>query len=593
MREKSGRADTPAKAWWRELTIVACALVASLVLLVIFHAAGDPAWVRRGLPPVPGSGSTIWQVQTTFLSVGFAGLTIAAQLFAEAPLAIGTSRKRVLSYIGASWFVTVGLAGNAVMGIASIWLPSATGVVIAFAWLTATAVLLMVSTSRLTQLFGHPSRLDDVVRTSLIETLSDRFDRMARRYSDARRGLGDLLTADSTRTSTRAVSTLHVPAPQAGRVIRAIDPDSVRQAIASLSPSAGAPDDDPPRILLDVRPGDRTRLGATAFRIETSTRLDADAARRLMELLQSSIELESPEAVTAYEETEHEIATLVDAIGTNLRSGALATAERALELLGEIVQGVWMAGLERADASEGASLSRGSGLLESIDDVEQDVLLSPQVAQVFVTATTTRTLEAARSGSADYIDECLRSFMRQWSEILNHGGPEFDPLPGRIVASVRNLTLYADTAANEPHPLRSRGTWAMVELVKLALDADRPDAATLAADELRRLFELDPDGRARSEVRAGLLVLAGWLRYLGDTGDRRYTSDPDLAAALAADGSRDDILAAREIVEGGTPFSRWDRWETKSTASGSVRSSQLPDFIDRAQAELGGEVQPK
>ncbi|MDN4616332.1 hypothetical protein P5G50_17930 [Leifsonia sp. F6_8S_P_1B] len=593
MREKPDGADRPAKAWWRELTIVACALVVSVALLIVFHAAGDPAWVRRELAPAPGSAAAIWQVQTTFLSVGFAGLTIAAQLFAEAPLAIGTSRKRVLSYIGASWFVTVGLAGNAVMGLASIWLPSATAVVIAFAWLTATAVLLMVSTSRLTQLFGHPSRLDDVVRSSLIETLSDRFDRMARRYSDARSGVEDLLTADSTRTSTRAVSTLHVPAPQAGRVIRAIDPESVRRAIASLGPSAGAPGDDPPRILLDIRPGDRTRLGATAFRIETSARLDAAEAGRLVELLQSSIELEPPEAVTAYEETEHEIATLVDAIGTNLRSGALATAERALELLGEIVQGVWMAGLERADASEGASLSRGSGLLESIDDVEQDVLLSPQVAQVFVTATTTRTLEAARSGAGDYIDECLRSFMRQWSDILNHGGPEFDPLPVRIVASVRNLTLYADTSADEPNGLRSRGTWAMVELVKLALDAERPDIAKLAAEELRGLFELDPDGSARSEVRAGLLVLSGWLRYLGEMDDRRYTPDPDFAAVLVADGSGADILAARSVVEAGTPFSRWDRWETKSTASGSVSSSELPDFIDRAQAELGPEAQPK
>jgi|GEM_PF-617037 len=120
MREKPGRADAPAKAWWRELTVVACALLVSVVLLVILHAAGDPGWVRRVLPPVPGSATAIWQVQTTFLSVGFAGLTIAAQLFAEAPLAIGTSRKRVLSYIGASWFVTVGLAGNAVMGLASI-----------------------------------------------------------------------------------------------------------------------------------------------------------------------------------------------------------------------------------------------------------------------------------------------------------------------------------------------------------------------------------------------------------------------------------------------------------------------------------------
>ncbi|MEY9954164.1 hypothetical protein [Leifsonia sp. EB34] len=582
MREKRGGADAPGGAWWREVTVVACALLLSLVLLVVFHSAGDPAWIHRYLSPSPGSDVALWQVQTTLLSVGFAGLTIAAQLFAEAPLAIGTSRKRVLAYIGASWFVTAGLAGNAVMALESIWLPSATGVVIAFAWLAAAAVLLMVSTSRLTHLFGHPSRLDEVVRSSLIESLSDRFDRVARRYSDARNGLEELLTSDSSRTSTRSVSTLYVPVPQAGRVIRAIDPEGVRQAIASLS-SSETGQGEPPGIVLDIRPGDRTRLGATAFRIVTSTRLDDAAAARLVELLQSTIELEPPAAVTAYEETEHEIATLMDAIGTSLRSGALATAERALELLGQIVQGVWMAGLDRSNVAEGTSLTRGSGLLQSIVEVEHDVLLSPQVADVFIAATTTRTLEAATTGSGEYIDECLRSFMRQWSDILNRGGPEFDALPVRIIACVKNLTLYTDPSASEPHALRSRGTWAMVELVKLALDAQRPDIAKLAAEALRRLFELEPDGAARSEVRAGLLVLSGWLKYLADADDQRYTPDPDLEATLVSDGTWDDILGAREVMEAGTPFSRWDRWETRSAPAGRVQSSALPGFIDRAQ----------
>lgn len=579
MRGRRGGADAPGGAWWREVIVVGCALLVSVALLIAFHALGDPAWVRRYVSPVPGSDAAIWQVQTTFLSVGFAGLTIAAQLFAEAPLAIGTSRKRILAYIGASWFVTAGLAGNAVMALESIWLPSATGVAIAFTWLAATAALLMVSTSRLTHLFGHPSRLDEVVRTSLIETLSDRFDRVARRYSDARSGLDELLTSESSRTSTDSVWTVYVPVPQAGRVIRTIDPEGVRQAIASLAASG---DDDRPRILLDVRPGDRTRLGAVAFRIVTSTRLDEAAAVRMVQLLQSSIELEPPGAVTAYEETEHEIATLMDAIGTNLRSGALATAERALELLGQIVQGVWMTGLDRSTPDR-ASVTRGSGLLQSIVDVEQDVLLSPQVAQVFVTATTTRTLEAAATGSGEYIEECLRSFMRQWSDILQRGGPEFEALPVRIVACVQNLTLYSDPSASEPHALRSRGTWAMVELVKLALDARRPDIAKIAAGELRRLVELDPDGAARSEVRAGLLVLSGWLRYLAETNDPRSAADPGLVAALVSDGSAGDILAARDIVEGGTPFSRWDRWEANRSGSGSVQPSALPEFIERAQ----------
>lgn len=592
MAGERGTSGGSASAWRRELTIVMCVLLVSLVLLIVFHAAGDPAWVRRLLSPTPGSDTVLWTVQTTFLSVGFAGLTIAAQLFAEAPLAIGTSRKRILAYIGASWFVTVGLAANAAMAIESIWLPSATGVVITFAWFVATAVLLLVSTSRLTHLFGHPSRLDEVVRTSLVETLSNRFGEIARRYASASPGLNDLLTTDTARTSTRSASTLHVPVPQAGRVIRAIKAEGVREAIASLDPECasaaptGSPYEVVPQVLLDVHPGDRTLLGATAFRVVTPNRLHDGTAGRMVQLLQSSIELEAPQAVTAYEETQHEIATLQDAIGSNLRSGALATAERALELLGQIVREVWMAELDRSGASGGASLARGSGLLESIVEVERDVLLSPQVAHVFITATTARAVEAAATGSGEYVDECLRSFTRQWSDILMHGSPEFDALLVRIIGCVRDLAVYSDASAADPHALRSGGTWAMVELVKLALDANRPDLAETAAEELRRLYERQPDGQARAEVRAGLLVLSGWLRYLADTHDERYTADAGLAAALTPDGSWRDICAARDVVEGGTPFSRWDRWETNGSDSGTVESSGLPGFIDLAQVTV-------
>lgn len=391
---------------------MACAMLVTTVVLVVAHHAGDPSWLRRNLPPVAGSDAALWQVQTTFLSVGFAGLTIAAQLFAEAPLAIGTSRKRVLAYIGAGWFVTVGLVANAVMALESIWLPSATGVLIAFAWFVATAVLLLVSTSRLTRLFGHPSRLDEVVRSSLVETLSVRFDEMARRYADTKKGVDELLASEAAqRTSTHPVSTLNVPVPEAGRVVRSIRPKGVHQAIASLGlPAIGraaeerGPVDDyvPPRIVLDVRPGDRTRLGDTAFRVITSGRLEAATTGRVVRLLQSSIELEAREAVTPYEETEHEIAALKDAVGTSLRSGALATAERALELLGHVVRGVWLTELDRT-ASSGASPARGSGLLRSVAEVEQDVLLSPQAGQVFITAATNRALEAPGTGSAEYL----------------------------------------------------------------------------------------------------------------------------------------------------------------------------------------------
>ena len=114
------------------------------------------------IPEQHGSDGVVWQVQTTLLSVGFAGLPIAAQLFAEAPLAIGASRKRVLEYICAGWFVGVGLIGNAVIAVETIWLPSHLGVFYISLWFAATVFMLVVSTARL-----YRTMLDDAVRTGV------------------------------------------------------------------------------------------------------------------------------------------------------------------------------------------------------------------------------------------------------------------------------------------------------------------------------------------------------------------------------------------------------------------------------------------
>ena len=72
----------------------------------------------------------------------------------------------------------------------------------------------------------------------------------------------------------------------------------------------------------------------------------------------------------------------------------------------------------------------------------------------------------------------------------------------------------------------------MVDLVKLALDAKKPAAAKLAAQELTGLFKFDREGSGRSHVRGGQLVLAGWLDYLADKKDERDPAAPDLRALV-------------------------------------------------------------
>lgn len=578
---------------WRSWTFLGCSLFVSVALLAITRLLGDPPWLALHLPAAPGGDGILWQVQTTFLSVGLAGLAIAAQLFAEAPLAIGASRDRVLKYIGAGRFVGVGLVGNAVIASETIWLSSGLGVLfIALVWFVPTVVLLVVSTVRLTELFGRPSLLDEVVRTSLVGSLSSRLEEVSHRYSEATKQLDGLVTWGWTHFDLRPKTvTLRVPVPQVGAVVKAIRVKAVRQALDALAPPAAEgrstkaeslKDYAPAQIILEVEPGDRTRLGETAFRVITNEPLDDLGRSRIIRLLQSSVEFEAPEVVTPDEEKEREIASLKDAVGTNIRSGAYATAERAVELLGHVVRGVWMIQLDGVDTSRRASITRRDWLFRSIGEVEQDALLSPRAASMFVSQAMTRTLEAPRTGSAEYVDECLRSFTRIWLDVLRQGGTEFDQIPSRIVLCVQNLAAYS--TPEKRGDLSRRATWAMVELVKLALDAHKPESAVRAAEELGGLFEYsDRGGGQRAQVRAGQLVLAGWLDYLADRGDGRDPADADLRALLTPGGTWAEILTARGLAERGeAPFSRWDWWETELSGSVHAQSLELSQYIDRA-----------
>lgn len=581
---------------WRDLLILACGFVVSVALLAVIYYTGYSTWIDSHLHAEADGDSVLWQVQTTFLSVGFAGLAIAAQLFAEAPLAIGASRSRVLEYIHVGRFVGVGLVANAVIAIETIWFSSDTGVIgVTIFWFMPTLIMLVLSTVRLMQLFGHPSRLDEVVRLSLVDTLSDRLSEGSRKYASAREQLEDLKV--SSWTPDGASFTLTVPVPEAGRVIKSINPKVVHDVIDSLgvraaegstSRTEGAEVYVAPQVTLDVEPGDRTRLGETAFRVVTSEDLNEATTGRVLRRLQSSIEFEPSGSVTPEEETDREIANLKDAIGTNLRSGAFATAERALELLGHVVRGVWMTQSESRGFSRRASFTRRDWLFRSLGEVERDALLSPRAAGMFVSAAMTRALEAPRVGSTDYVDDCLRSLTRLWFEVLKHGGSEFESVSSRILICVQNLAAYSYASADKEDghegDLQARAIWAMVELAKLALDAKKPEEAMAAAEQLSGLCKFDRDGSGRSHVRGGQLVISGWLDYLADKQDARSPVDLSLREMVTPQGKRSEILSARSVAERGTGlFSRWDWWEMKTISSNRAQALQLSSYIDRAQ----------
>lgn len=568
----------------------------SAAVLAAGHS-GDLRWVGR-LGSARGGDGLLWQVQATFLSVGFAGLAIAAQLFAEAPLAIGASRGRVLEHVWAGWFTAVGLVANAVIGIEAIWLQSDAGVLfVAAFWFLPTMALLVISYGRLMRLFGSPSHLDEVVRTSLVQTLALRLDKVSRVYVGARRQLDDLFAAQrEVEDLGSSAATLPVPVPRSGLVVKAIKPQAVRRAVASLAPPVTARGDSgsepgdrymPSHITLNLEPGDRTRLGDTAFLVRTAQELDEAKKSTVVQLLQASIEFAPPGSVTPDEETDREIDNLKDAVGTSLRSGAFSTAERALELLGQVVRGVWTARPEILDSSHRSSFTRRDWLFRSVGEAEQDALLSPRAAGLFVTQAMKRALEARHVGSAEYADESLRSFTRLWIDILRHGGSEFESLPPRIVTCVQNLASFGFATVAQQESLQARAIWTMVDLVKLAIDAKKLEAAKLAAIELDGLVAYSGrQGSGRAHALGGQLVLLGWLNYLASKEDVRDPKDPELRALVTPRGKWSEIVDARRLTDRGTvPFSRWEYWEMRDAGSARAQVLELSHYIDRAEVE--------
>ncbi|GAB3595115.1 hypothetical protein GCM10027580_18300 [Corynebacterium faecale] len=532
-------------------------------------------------------------MQTTFLSVGFAGLAIAAQLFAETPLAVGASRRQILERIRASQFVGVGLVANTVIAVEALWLSSAWGLLISsFPWLILTIVLLVRSSVNLVQLFGRPSEVDEVVREALKKAFSERLERESDRYTNQRRQLKKIVILDQPPVGFNSPpAALEVPVPQAGLVIKAINPKTVERVLDKIKPRTtenaftfftGPDPNAPVQIRLHVEPGDRTRSRQTAFSVYTPHPLSEGTQGEITELLQSSIEFEPSGSVTPEEETNREIAHLKDAIAVSLRSGAFATAERSLKLLGDILRDLWSIDSKEKAASAHISPVHRKSLFRSIGEVERDALLSPRAADIFVGQAVTRVLEASQTKSAEYLDECLRSFTRIWSEVLQDGRAEFDPILDHILFNVRELAAFS--TRNQQGNLSNRATWVLVELVKLSLDSHKLEAAEQAVQKLNHLSDFfDRGGTGRLHVIAGQLILAGWVEYLTDKGDDRAPAEDSLRVLVTPGSDWSELIAARHLIgRGEIPFSSWEWWELNTSGLFNVQSRELSNYIDVA-----------
>ncbi|TDC49977.1 hypothetical protein E1212_16250 [Jiangella ureilytica] len=571
-------------------------LAVCLTALVIAH--GSELTFLPTLSPEAGASGLIWQVQTTFLSVGLAGLAIATQLFVDTPHAVGATRADVLRYAYVEEFVGLGLAANALLAVETIWLQSDAGVAVAVVGgLALTVAMMLISYIRVARLFGKPSLLDEVVKRSLARNLIDRLDTVARNYASATKQLEPLFEAGLTREPTVSASDYApIRTPRGGLVLRRINPRPVRQALAALAPrvqsipeAAAAMETSnysPPEIVVSAEPGDRVRHGAVVFRVRGYSDVPAPVRERVETLLASSLEFEGREAVTPDEEISREISMLQDAVAAGIRAGAFGSASRALELIDAILREAWTAHIATQEAPRRTYSVRRRWLYGVLAEVELDAIQSPKAFTLFVHQAMARVLQVRDVKSTDYTDESLRSFTRIWSNALVAGNHQLDEYVDLILLDLQNLAEYSHLGEADGVDLRVRSSWAIVELVKLAVDARRFSAARAAANYLSGLFEYtDTNGHLRKHARAGQLVLSAWLAWQESRSDEILPRDEDLHRLLGPKGNRSDIVAAGLVVSNeSTPFSRWQWWEAANLGPMQVKALEMNNYVLHAVA---------
>ncbi len=125
---------------------------------------GAPArldFLRDLAPRADEAALTIWQVHAAFISISFAGISIAFQVLAEPPLTAGPARRAVIDYIRYPNLLAQGILADLIIGTVAIWLRSDVNIAVTFCLVFVPSVLVAgLAYFRLSTLFfAHPPHM--------------------------------------------------------------------------------------------------------------------------------------------------------------------------------------------------------------------------------------------------------------------------------------------------------------------------------------------------------------------------------------------------------------------------------------------------
>lgn len=570
-------------------------LIAVIVSIMLPHKFGTSYELRWFANIETNTIGTIWQVQTMFLSFGYAALAIAIQVFSYGSVSIGVSRKQLLKTIKADRFAISGLVANGVLAIKTTLKTVPIDSLICLAWLLLTISFLVNSTWKLLKLYSTPAAVDFLARETLKQSIiirgNDQFEKQQRPINE--------LQKLNVHTETNFVwesrkHNLKIPAPIPGRVIRSYNyreianiPSVLNETSKSIiKKDAGEEQPREPIVILHRLPGERTELNSSLVTIKTDYRVTSHQQNAIVEALQRAVRYESADAVTADEEIELEATKLYDAISTGLTSGAFATAERAIKILWSIAYEI----SNTYDKSSTKSSPENDFLLDKIfhqlAHAEKHCIVSPQAADFFIRHTINN-LNLSRTLSQKYYTHvCVQSLLRIWSDIVSHStGERYKPSQFYALISLHSLTLSSKN--DDDQQLTLQIVWALAEMTKRSLDAKHVQAATRCATALNKYFsEHTSNEEIIKNVSAAKLVLLSWKNYLKGTKDPRYIESNDLTKNIQLDDDIPSLLDAMKLLEDDNiAFRGWKHWELKAQIGIVAQPLEFTSYIDKTLLE--------
>ncbi|TCN36864.1 hypothetical protein EV644_11228 [Kribbella orskensis] len=558
------RLMTNRKLW--AAMIVATALVTGGGL---WGAQSDDAGTALGL---------MWQVHASFVSIGFAGLTIAFQILSDPPLAVGSARKSVVEHVRFYPMLLLGAGSSLLIGAAAILAATRFNMLLCLcAILLPSLVAIGWAYRRLAKLYGSPDHIEELTLRRLEQTVDDAAAQIKDVQAEADafgnkldpdRGLfpASMLPVADLRLSR---SILHLDKPgvieaRIGPLVHAIDflsYESIRAIPSETDVATGGAVGERPGIYVAALPGALAKQGRPIAHIRYSSHVSDACVDTTERYIRAAFRVRPPDPDNPSTTFLGETASLQDGVINAISSGLAERIRTGYGYYDRILGYLRLAGHEPVFLAD--TKQRLERQLWEIDYAAAQS--NRRLAIDADDAAMRRAMTSVRASDLPGLRSALVSFPTIWQGLLESQIPGGHAAREHLLVSLHNLTEFtiphSYTATDFMLQAAEEAVWTFVEIAKTSIDADDPGSLerALGYHGLLYRFANDKTAALEPEILAGAVVLLAWILYCKNEGEGLTNVK---TSAINLD-QRDGVSLYR-VVDGLDRHAgggRWQNWE--------------------------------